>query len=215
MSNQLVQFGDNSNSISILKKPVIGISEDDKNQLKLSVDKWANNAKYLKIHKPIKLIAERDKLLIEWLFNTGMRISDALAIKYRDINMQKEEVTFIVKKRSKKQPYLHTISLDKSILFEVQRFKDMFLIRPEDKIFQISRSTFDDNLAKYCELAELRKYSAHKFRHGCAMKDLREGQPDFVTAYRLAHSSTTVTNSVYRRMSPDIERAFRQNRLNK
>jgi integrase len=208
MSTQLLPIGDKS--VSILKKPVIGISEDDKNRLKSSVDKWAKNAKDLKIHKPVKLIAERDKLLIEWLFNTGMRISDALKIKYRDLDMQKEQVTFIVKKRSKLKPFLHTISLDKSILFEVQRFKDMFLIKPEDSIFQISRSTFDDNLAKYCKLAGLQKYSAHKFRHGCALKDLREGQPDFVTAYRLAHSSTTVTNSVYRRMDQDIERDFRQ-----
>jgi integrase len=210
MSTKLLQTS--NNSVTILKKPVIGISEDDKNLLKLSVDKWSSNAKEMKVHKPVKLIAERDKLLIEWLFNTGMRISDALAIKYRDINMQKEEVTFIVNKRSRLKPFLHTISLDKSILFEVNRFKDMFLLKPEDRIFQISRSTFDDNLAKYCELAGLQKYSAHKFRHGCAMKDLREGQPDFVTAYRLAHSSTSVTNSVYRRMDQNIERTFRQNK---
>jgi len=212
MSTKLMQIGDNS--VTILKRPVIGISEDDKNLLKISVDKWAKNAKEMKSHKSVKLIAERDKLLIEWLFNTGMRISDALAIKYRDIDMQKEEVTFIVNKRSRINPFLHTISLDKSILFEVNRFKDMFLLKPEDRIFQISRSTFDDNLAKYCELAGLQKYSAHKFRHGCAMKDLREGQPDFVTAYRLAHSSTSVTNSVYRRMDQNIERAFRQNKSN-
>jgi len=44
------------------------------------------------------------------------------------------------------------------------------------------------------------------------MKDLRDGQPDFVTSYRLAHSSTSVTNAVYRRMDQNIERAYRQNR---
>lgn len=212
MSIKLLQTS--NNSVTILKKPVIGISEDDKNLLKLFVDKWSENAKEMKVHKPVKFIAERDKLLIEWLFNTGMRISDALPIKYRDINMEKEEVTFIVKKRSRLKPFLHTISLDKSILFEVNRFKDMFLLKPEDRIFQITRSTVDDNLAKYCELAGLQKYSAHKFRHGCAMKDLRKGQPDFVTAYRLAHSSTSVTNSVYRRMDQNIERAFREKKSN-
>jgi integrase len=208
MSNQLIQTG--GNSVAILKKPVLAISEGDKNLLKATVDKWAKNAKAQKIHKPIELIAERDKLLIEWLFNTGMRISDALAIKFRDINISKEEVTFIVKKRSRVKPFLHTISLDKSILFETQRFKEMFLLKPEDLIFKLTRSTFDDNLKKYCVLAGLQKYSAHKFRHGCAMKDMAEGQPDFVTAFRLAHSSTSVTNSTYRRMSSDIERAFRQ-----
>jgi integrase len=108
MSTKLLQIGDNS--VTILKKPVIGISEEDKNLLKLSVDKWSKNAKEMKVHKPVKLIAERDKLLMEWLFNTGMRISDALAIKYRDIDMQKEEVSFIVNKRSRLKPFLHTIS---------------------------------------------------------------------------------------------------------
>lgn len=208
MANNLVPFG--SNKTTINQKPVVAISEDDKNRLKLAIDKWALQAIGQKVHHPAKFIAERDKLLVEWLFNTGMRISDALAIKYRDINMPREEVTFIVKKRSRKKPFIHTITLDKSILFEVQRFKEMYLLKPEDLIFKLTRSTFDDNLKKYCQIAGLPKYSAHKFRHGCAMKDLADGQPDFVTAFRLAHSSTEVTNSTYRRMSPDIERAFRQ-----
>lgn len=211
MTTQLVPFGDNSTTI--LKKPVIGISEDDKNLLKVAVEKWAKNAKSLKIHKPIELIAERDKLLIEWLFNTGMRISDALLVKFRDINPQNEDVTFLIKKRSKVKPFIHTISLDKSLLFEVNRFKERFLFKPDERLFQISRSTFDDNLAKYCTIVGLRKYSAHKFRHGCAMKDLAAGLPDFVTAFRLGHSSTSVTNSTYRRMSVNIERTFRHEKL--
>lgn len=207
MANNLIPIG--SHTVTILKKPVMAISENDKNRIKVAIDKWAVQAKTKKVHHPVKFIAERDKLLVEWLFNTGMRISDALSIKYRDIDMAKEQVTFIVKKRSRITPFLHTISLDKSILFEVQRFKDMFLLKPEDLIFDLTRSTFDDNLAKYCLIAELPKYSAHKFRHGCAMKDLAEGQPDFVTSYRLAHSNTSVTNATYRRMTADIEREFR------
>lgn len=205
--NSLYPMG--NQSVAILKKPVVAISEDEKNAIKGAIDKWAAQAKAQKVNKPARYIAERDKLLVEWLYNTGMRISDALAIKYRDIEMTKEEVTFIVKKRSKKQPFILTISMDKSILFEVQRFKDTFLLKPEDKLFRVTRQTFDNNLAKYCKTAGIRKYSAHKMRHGCAMKDLREGQPDFVTAYRLGHSSTSVTNAIYRRMNQDIERAFR------
>lgn len=211
MMNNIPPLG--NQSITILKKPVVAISEDEKNAIKAAIDKWATQAKAQKVNKPTKYIAERDKLLVEWLYNTGMRISDALVIKYRDIEMTKEEVTFIVKKRSKKQPFIHTISMDKSILFEVQRFKEMFLLKPEDKLFRITRQTFDDNLEKYCKIAGLNKFSAHKFRHGCAMKDLREGQPDFVTAYRLGHSSTSVTNEIYRRMNQDIERAFRTQKM--
>ncbi len=207
MTNSLIPAGDQS--VTILQKPVVAISEDEKNLIKAAIDKWAAQAKAQKIHKPIRYIAERDKLLVEWLFNTGMRISDALTIKYRDIDMIKEEVTFIVKKRSAKKPFSHTISLDKTLLFEVQRFKEMFILKPEDRLFKVTRQTFDDNLAKYCKIARLPKFSAHKFRHGMAMHDLNSGLPDFVTSFRLAHSSTSVTNSTYRRMTPDIERIFR------
>ncbi len=212
MSRQ-IQLTPINQALTILKKPVVAVSEEDKNKIKASIDIWGKQAKANKSHKAVEYIVERDKVLVEWLFNTGMRISDALLIKYRDIKMNTEEVTFIVKKRSKKAPFLHTISLDKSILFEIQRFKDMFLLKPEDRLFNITRSTFDDNLAKYCKIARLPKYSAHKFRHGCAMKDLQSGLPDFVTAYRLAHSSTSVTNSTYRRMNQDIERAFREKKV--
>jgi integrase len=196
--------------MTILKKPVISVSPEDKDSIKKAIDTWMIQAKANKVHKNIKYIAERDKLLVEWLFNTGMRISDALSIKYRDIDMQKETVTFKVNKRSKKTAFIHTIPLDKSILFEVQRFKEMYLQKPDEEIFKLTRQTFDDNLAKYCKIAGIRKYSAHKFRHGCAMNDLRSGLPDFVTAHRLAHSSTSITNSIYRRMDAEIERAFRK-----
>lgn len=206
MVNNLVPY----NQGDTLKKPVVAISEEDKNKIKLAIDKWAIQAKEHKTHHNVKEIAERDKLLVEWLFNTGMRISDALSIKYQDIDMRHETVTFIVKKRSRKTPFIHTISLDKAILFEVQRYKEMFCINPDFLLFPITRGTFDMNLKAYCQIAGIRKYSAHKFRHGCAMKDLTNGQPDFVTAFRLAHSNTGVTNSTYRRMTADIERTFRQ-----
>lgn len=193
-----------------LKKPVVAVKPEEKEQIKKAIDQWGKDAKISKSHKSIDFIVERDKLLIEWLFNTGMRISDALTIKFRDINMKKEEVTFIVKKRSKDKPFIHTISLDKSILFEIQRFKERFLHKDDERIFNVTRSTVDSNLKKYCELAGLPKLSAHKYRHGCAMNDLESGLPDFVTSYRLAHSSTAVTNSTYRRMTANIERKFRE-----
>lgn len=228
--NNLISYG--QTSVSILQKPVTYITEEEKDKLKSAIDRWAKTAKEEHSHKSTTYIAERDKLLVEWLFNTGMRISDVVGnpyvlkserkdksvkitnpysgIKFRDIDMQKEIVTFIVHKRSRNKPFILSISLDKSILFEVQRFKEMFLFKNDDEIFQITRQTFDENLEKYCKIAGLPKYSAHKFRHGCAMKDLKDGKPDFLTSYRLGHSSTQVTNEIYRRMSVDIEREMRK-----
>ncbi len=214
-----------------LEKPVIAVTEEDKDKIKLAIDKRGKESKEAKPHKSVLYIAERDKLLVEFLFNTGMRISDVLGnpynierklkngkviltkpyvgLRYRDVVIQREAVTFIVHKRSRTKPFILTISLDKSILFEIQRFREMFMIDPNEELFKLTRQTFDDNLAKYCKIAGLPKYSAHKFRHGCAMRDLNAGVPDFVTSYRLGHSSTNVTNSIYRRMDVNIERNLR------
>jgi integrase len=207
MTNILVSQSD------VLRKPVTAIKESEKDQIKKAIDTWGKLAKEQHSHKSVNFIVERDKLLVEWLFNTGMRISDALSIKFRDVDMKHEGVRFIVKKRSRIKPFIHSIALDKSILFEVQRFKDAFLLKDDERIFDLTRSTVDSNLKKYCKIAGLPKFSAHKYRHGCAMKDLEDGLPDFITAFRLAHSSTAITNSTYRRMTPEIERKFREKQI--
>ncbi len=228
MSNNLIPYG--NTDISILKPPVKFLTEEEKELLKKSVDKWAQESTVKKLKKNIKFIADRDKLFIEWVWNTGMRVSDALSIKFMDINYQKEQVIFIIKKKSKEKPFLHTISLDKSILFEVQRFKETFILKPENRIFDVSRQTMDESIDKYGKIAgfplrekqvKIKKGSTetktvysycnvHMLRHGRAMKDMAEGIPDFITAFRLGHSNTTVTNAIYRRVNVEVERAFRK-----
>ncbi len=225
--NTLIPY---SQDISILKPPVKYLTEEEKDLLKSAVDKWSQQSTLKKLKKNIQFISARDKLFIEWVWNTGMRVSDALSIKFSDIDQQREQVSFIIKKRSKDRPFYHTITLDKSILFEVQRFKEMFVLKSEDLMFGITRQTMDANINRYGYLAgfplrekivKVRKDSKeteiaysycniHMLRHGRAMKDLTEGLPDFITAYRLGHSNTTVTNSIYRRVNVDVERAFRK-----
>lgn len=216
----------NSQAISILKKPVEYATEEDKNRLKDAVTVW------LKKHpKPTgnqKFIAERDALLIEWLWNTGMRISDALSLHFRDVDNSKEVCNFFVKKGRK----THTISLDKPILFEVQRFKEMFFFKPEDIIFSMSKQNAWMQLDKYAKMAGLPEivksyviktgnragqtvitkshFHPHLLRHGMAMDDMKNGVPIPITSFRLAHSSTSVTQDIYQRVDQNIERGFRE-----
>lgn len=228
MPSNLIPYG--NIDISILKPPVKYLTEEEKDRLKSAVDKWAHESKLKKHKKNIPFISARDKLFIEFVWNTGMRVSDALNIKFRDIDQYKEQISFLVKKRSKTKPFYHTISLDKSILFEVQRFKEMFFFKPEHLIFDITRQTMDANINRYGYLAgfplrekmvKVRKDSdetrmtysycnVHMLRHGRAMKDLTEGIPDFITAFRLGHSNTTITNAIYRRVNVEVERTFRK-----
>lgn len=50
MMNHISPLG--NQSITILKKPVVAISGDEKNAIKTAIDKWAAQAKAQKVNKP-------------------------------------------------------------------------------------------------------------------------------------------------------------------
>jgi integrase len=214
-------------SVSVLQKPVEGINTDEILRLKEGIKKWGEQSKSNKVSKNIDFIVDRDTLLVDFLFHTGIRISDVVGrpyekhrkdgtlifpwegIKFRDINWQTQYLQFVVHKRSRKNLFVHKIILSKPILYDIMNFKQKYMFKDDDVIFEMTLQNFDQNLKKYCELAGIKYYSAHKFRHGMAIQDLSEQKPDFLTAFRLAHSSTAVTNNIYRRMNAEYERQFR------
>ena len=189
-----------------LLSPVDHVTPEQKDALIDAVRSWRDSAPRT---ERTEYIADRDILLIRWLWHTGMRISDALAVRYEDINHNSETVRFIVSKRSRAAPFVHTITLSKAMMFEVMKFRDRWQIvidRFGGRLFPITRQNVDKRLLKYCLIANIPPMSAHKFRHGCAMNLLNQGVPPVEIAFRLAHSSTQVTESVYARMNTDIER---------
>jgi integrase/recombinase XerD len=208
-------------------KPVEYIEAPDKDRIKKGVDIWLKNCvtgtKLIPTTRQ-QLIHDRDILMIEWLWNTGMRISDALSIKFMDVDMAKEMVTFIVKKRSRPgKPFALSISLDKGMLFEVQRYKDRCRGKPEDRLFPMSRMNAWDNLDKYAELAGFKEiikttkkgtvtkshFHPHILRHSMCMNDLMNGIAPEVTQYRAGHASLDTTINTYRKMNVAIERIIR------
>lgn len=212
---------------TILNKPVKGIKPDEIVRLKSGIDKWVEESRNLKISKNIEFIAYRDKLLVDFLFDTGIRISDVVGrpykkfrkdgtmifpwegIKFSDIDWQKGLLRFVIHKRSRKNLFIHEISMGKSILYDLMQYKQRYAFRDEDIMFKMTLQNVDKNLKKYCKYAGIEYFSAHKFRHGMAIKDLDEEKPDFLTAFRLGHSSVDVTNATYRRMNSDYERKMR------
>lgn len=189
-----------------LLSPVAHVTPEQKESLIGAVKFWREDAPHT---ERTDYIAARDTLLIKWLWHTGMRVSDALAIRFDDINTNTETVRFIVSKRSRKTPYIHEITLSKAMMFEIMKYRDRWQIVLNEfggRLFPITRQNVNKRLQKYRVLARIPSVSAHKFRHGCAMNLLNQGVPSVEIAFRLAHSSTQVTESVYARMNTDIER---------
>lgn len=194
-----------TSSVALLS-PVDHITPEEKAAIVGAVKFWWESAPRT---ERTDYIAARDILLIDWLWHTGMRVSDAIHIRFDDVNTDTETVRFIVSKRSRKTPFVHEIMLSKAMMFEVMKYRDRWqLVLKEHggRLFPITRQNVNKRLTTYRLLARLPTVSAHKFRHGCAMNLLNQGVPSVEIAFRLAHSSTQVTESVYARMNVGIER---------
>lgn len=197
-----------STSSSVLQSPVDHITPEKKLEMINAILFWQDS-------KPPTArrayITDRDIMLIKWLWHTGMRVSDALKVRFDDINNETETVRFIVSKRSRKTPFIHEITLSKAMMFDVLKYRDRWQIvlntpKTGGRLFPITRQNVDKRLKIYRKIASLPSVSAHKFRHGCAMNMLNQGVPSTEMAFRLAHSNTQVTESVYARMNVGIER---------
>jgi len=189
-----------------LAAPVEHITPEQKDALLDAVKLWRASAAPT---ERTNYIADRDMLLIKWLWHTGMRVSDAIRIRVDDINNATETVRFIVSKRSRVTPFVHEISLSKAMMFEIMKYRDRWQILLKDhggRLFPITRQNVNMRLKAYYQVGELPPTSAHKFRHGCAMNMLNQGVPSVEISFRLAHSSTQVTETVYARMNVGIER---------
>jgi len=192
----------------VLSAPVKGVSLADKNALKVAT---ATRFASRNATPRREQVAAHDELLIEFLWHTGMRVSDALSVRFSDLTSA-DTVRFVVQKRSRGKPYIHEISLSKSMMYDIMQYRERYRAQiaqqETDRIFKGTRQNVDQRLAMYSEIAGLPKISAHKLRHGCAMNLLEQGVPMIEIGFRLAHSSVQVTESVYARMNTDIEKTL-------
>lgn len=184
-------------STEILKKPAEYFTQSE-------IDSLINYLDSLKLPTLCKaFLRDRDKLLILFLWNTGLRISDALSVKLDNIDFKNETLTFPIKSQSQKAD--RTISLDKALLYEIIKYRDTWRI--SSLLFDMSRDNFDKKLKGYCEAVGIKPKSAHKLRNGLKMKLLGK-IPIEVIAYRLGHSNTKTTGEPYSDVTPELEKRF-------
>jgi len=142
----------------------------------------------------------RQKRFIEFLFNTGCRISEALGIRGRDIKKAGNIVYIKVKgKGSRKMKYK---------VREIRIPLDMYQAIIEtfgehDHLFSTStghsynRSYVSNQLKKLCRYVLKRDLSAHSFRHSFVTLQIKKtGDIKGVSRY-VGHSSVSITLDMY------------------
>lgn len=170
-------------------------------------------------------------LLMYFLSQTGLRISEALALKWTDIEGNKLTVERQTRRNNgsnileittlKNTSSYRTIALDDEVLRELRKFKlkqnemiigDMSFRQNEDGIiFQnflgnyLTPSTVRDSIRDYCEKASVDYKGTHGFRHTHAVLLLESGASIKFVSNRLGHKTIKTTADTYLDITEKIE----------
>ncbi len=163
--------------------------------------------------------------LFNFLFLTGCRKGEALAINFNDI---KENYIVINKSISKEQfegkrliltpktkKSIRNIQIDKELLSEIsslrkyyntnfKNFNNNFYIFGGNK--PIPTSTLEKYKNFYCDKAKVKRIRIHDFRHSNASLLYNNGIPVFTISKRLGHSSIKTTLDTYIHQEEDNEK---------
>ena len=172
---------------------------------------FINNNDYEKIIKKslerTDFIGRRNTLLLELLYSSGIRISEALNIKIKDINMGDKSIRILGKGSKMRIVYFGEYAkeyLEEYLKVRNSSLEYLFLNKNNTLLTRRGAEYIISNLVKNSLLKK--KVTPHTFRHSYATEMLNNGADIRSVQELLGHSSlsttgiyTHVTNEVVRR----------------
>ena len=159
---------------------------------------------------------------VDFILNTGLRMGEALALKWSDINFEKKTVSvtknlilvkdrsgkglkykLILQDRPKSDKSKRMLPLNKAALQALEDLKTApgyspngFIIHTKDGKPVLPR-TFEQMLGLMCKAAGIREIGAHSLRHTYATRLFEKRVDIKIISELLGHSSTEITYRVY------------------
>ncbi len=159
----------------------------------------------------------RDRLLLQLLFWTGLRAGEAAGLQTSEVNLA-GRLVFIRKAKGRRSRYVPLPRhLDEPLtryLFSRPQFNTPFLFISCRAFMGFAPALTGQGLSQMirrrCVAAGLPAYGAHAFRHAFALTMLNQGGIDMgILAKLLGHSSTVVTQQFYADWETDsLRRAY-------
>lgn len=161
---------------------------------------------------------ERDRGLLLFLYNTGARVSEALAVRGRDLRLERPRQVRLLGKGRKERIcplWSETVSALRPIISSASAEE---LIFKNSKGAPLTRDGVAYVLSKYVRLAALhtpalrkRRVTPHVMRHSCAVALLQAGVDVSVIRDYLGHASVATTSryiTTNLQMKRDVLEAF-------
>lgn len=130
------------------------------------------------------------------LINFGPRISEALAVLRRDVDLVNRSITFPTLKR--RRPTTRTLPLPEALVRELEVYVQIQGFRPEDRIFPRTRGKYVWEVFKRClhEVGLPRHFRLHDLRHSAGTRLADKTRDPMLVRDVLGHASL-VTSNIY------------------
>ena len=147
--------------------------------------------------------------LCEFLWNTGLRISEALSLRVRDIDIRGR----ILQVRTlKRKNHVRVLPLRPEFIGEVAVWINHFGLKRDDRLFNMNRQTAHYHVKNACEKAGITddRSHPHTLRHAYSINCILQGVPVTVLQHWLGHRDITKT-IIYTQILAQDTRAFMEN----
>lgn len=168
-------------------------------------------------NKFIKIVDEKVyKILFDFLFFTGCRLGEALALNFNDINDNNIFINKTISKEfyngkrvitlPKTKKSIRKIDIDDILVSEIKELKNYYNDHCNDYnnnffIFggrkALSPTTIERKKNYYCELANVKQIRIHDFRHSHISLLISNNAPIKGVSERVGHSNTSITLNIY------------------
>jgi integrase/recombinase XerD len=147
---------------------------------------------------------KRDIAIVEVLNNTGIRVSELVALEITDIHLTERNgstnYSYIVVRSGKGDKY-REMPLNSSARKALQEYLEI-RVSHSNKVFvgqrgPLRRESIDKIIKKYCYQADIENISSHTLRHTFCTRLMQEGTPIPIVSKLAGHSSIQTTMNFY------------------
>lgn len=144
------------------------------------------------------------QLFMRIMWEYGARISEVLKLKASDL-FKKEDGYYIRMYRLKKRKAkIDILPVSFSLGMDIQRYIDMYELKPEDNLFRFNRIVFFNWLRRLGKKVLNRNINPHMFRHGRVYDLIKKGEHPLNIAYLLGWSDWRMIMRYYHPTMSDI-----------
>jgi integrase/recombinase XerD len=153
--------------------------------------------------KPQSRSGQRARLLVLTLADTGLRLSEALSLRWHDVDLDNCLLTVFRKGRK-----------ERKVPFSIELRKLLYKGHGTGLVFgtstgtKVTRRSAHRDVAKACQRLNIEKPTRllHAFRHSWASNAVRQGMNPFVLQRLLGHSTMAMTNKYVSLGTNDLQK---------